>query len=387
MAQAAGSLGRSSRLPRWASAAMGRAWHAGALAAEECADEDIAQLLMTLRGAGVDCREEEEEDEDDLPYGKGAFEKFAGWPEIASDGESETTHAASENHLADISSGSDDELRGPAALRIMRPASASALGFCGFGSVQEESGVGLVDLHPAEGRRRGDELLSLLLVRPTLPDVQKAAPPPPPKQPPPPPHAPPPPPPRPAGTGPSGVATPAGPPLLAAWASEREALRRSSADLRLALCSAAPSVVPEVSTATAGSQHAAAVSEAASRAFGADLAEVVRGPSGYALLLRGREGAALRRGGREQLDTLGCALWPLLVPDVVGMQSEMEAEAGQVSSGSRLTVWCLAAGEGNTRSLCWDFARCGACPRGGRCRWLHAEHPTYNFTIELVALA
>jgi len=314
---------------------------------------------MTLRGAGVEGTEEEEHsEEEDLPYGKGAF----GEEEKGSDGESTRSAADSPRSgsgspsPADFSSGSDDEVRAgaaaPHALKLQPGCLGEAWG--------EEPGSGLVDLDPAEGRRRGKELLALLLER--APSSESAE----------------------SGAGKAGTSPPSLPRLPLRPPAAPEKAGGAAADAFSGACSPPSSACWASPAAVASSifcgQHFCGVSEAASRVFGSDLAEVAPRSSGCALLLRGFAGWELRRGGRAQLDAFACALWPLLAPEAVSMQSKPASEAG---SSAWLSLWCLDRTASCAQRICWDYVRRGACPRIGRCRWLHAAPPTYCISIEL----
>lgn len=312
-------------------------------------EEDLAQVMMTLRSAGFDSAEE---DDDDIPYGRGTLWKFPEPTDSTFDGDSET------NALSGESSGSsDDEGRHGAPFKFADSALADA---------GDPEATGLVDLDPAEGRRRGDVLLSMLAEKP----AEDAAP-------------------QPAKTPLRSLARNSvpfdgtGAAAHASWAlGQHQTASAASCSTGLyqpastAFCSTGPGACMVTRTL-----RAATVWEAASRAFGCELAGVEATQTGFAVWL------TQRRHDQEALvDALTCALWPLVSLDVIGMERQVSSTGpGTRPCGrSGLTVWCLSEAAGQ-QGFCWDFARRGCCPRSFRCRWLHAVPPSHAVRIELVS--
>jgi len=281
-----------------------------------------------------------------------------------------------------------------------------------FWDEQKDEEDHLIDLDPAEGKRRGGELMSMLFEKPGGGPPDAALP---------------------ITRSTCGLLPPRGPPAHVgqAWGSSivpslpvafAGSIRGAAAGVAFAppagsseqRCSRGDGPVgvrqPVISTA--------AVCEAARRAFGPDAVNVTRTPSGgfgIELLGAGAAVAAAAAAGRIEerrmahqltLDALGRALWPLLGQEAVGMEwrsglgaSTSAEEASQSVSGSghdiqgcsmsagsslRLTIWCLSEDDDYTEDLCWDFARRGACPRGGRCQWLHVLPHTYPVDLEVL---
>jgi len=172
-----------------------------------------------------------------------------------------------------------------------------------------------------------------------------------------------------------------------------------------------------------------AVCEAARRAFGPGAAEVSQTANGgYAVWLYRHSGYSADDAQSQQvaLEALGRSLWPMLQSQgaymewrstpsaadegasdhlmhsgLLGLHSAGGATGGGglASSGlhsmpslggtagaggpSRLTIWCLVEEGEYAEQLCWDFVRRGACPRGSRCQWMHAPPPTYPIDVEV----
>jgi len=112
--------------------------------------------------------------------------------------------------------------------------------------------------------------------------------------------------------------------------------------------------------------HATAVHEAACRAFGARLRGVVDGTDG-AFVVRVCVDLAAEAVGEGALDDLDRALWPLLGREVIGLDRS-PSDGGRPP---RLLMWCLCGSHLQAGEFCWDFARRSACTRGRRCRWPH----------------
>lgn len=254
----------------------------------------------------------------------------------------------------------------------------------------------LVDLDPAEGKRRGGELLSMLFEKPGRGASRADAPPPgvqaapggPLRAPGPPPGL---------RQGPGAVAS-------AAAAAQSATPRAPSAQ--------APAA-PERRGATRQAAQAGAIYEAARRAFGMGSVDVVPTASGgFAVWLYGGAGSGAEEARTQQaaLHAFGRALWPLLGPEAVciewrgghsvtdgaGCDGHLGAPPGSFCEGGagaasaacgvgapRLTIWCLCEDEEYSEDLCWDFTRRGACPRGNRCQWLHVPPPTYPVDVEV----
>mmetsp|Transcript_95740 Transcript_95740/g.309084 ORF Transcript_95740/g.309084 Transcript_95740/m.309084 type:complete len:386 (+) Transcript_95740:86-1243(+) len=323
----------------------------------------------------------DEEDEEDAPYGG----KLAEWM-VGSNYDAETTSLASDM-LAELSSGSDDESRSSAkspcdTAGALSPVATLACQPCtmsGEATFAEQEEQGLVDLDPEEGHRRGAELMQLLMQKPG------AA----------------------TDSGPRSVAgasaAGAQPGLSPACLSEARGSAKLSQPPQAALglpgchwalppaepmSSACLSVCGEAQTA-----YAAAVSEAATRAFGSSAVDVASSASGgFVIWLRGWPAAELQNNERAVLAALNQALCPLLGPDVVGVEPRTATATGarlsgvaSAVAGTRLTIWHLRGEAEYAQNYCWQYVRQGICPRGGYCRWLHAVPPSYPIDIEVAA--
>lgn len=289
-------------------------------------------------------------------------------------------------------------------------------------SPEEEAARQLVDLDPAEGKRRGGELLSMLSENPGGGPADAA-----------------PPPARMlgyrAGSSPMPVTVMSnafggrcGP--LSTGLSTTMAPGAPGGGLGGCAHPAAAMVDRRPPPKSRRPLHMVAVREAARRIFGpvgADVSATASG--GYAVWLYGpalTAAAAAAAGsgatdGEEArwavqqaaLDAMCRMLWPILgaeavysewrcagadEPSAVGVGTDATRMGSRAALGlgsgdaslrdprrrgpPRLTIWCMSEDE-EFDDICWDFARRGACPRGGRCQWLHQPPPTYPLDLEV----
>lgn len=362
--------------------------------------ESVAHLLGPLRELGF------EDDNDDLLYGPAVYQKLPAWmrgaeeedqchaparrklAEVGANDDGETTSPPSDL-LAELSSGSDDEPQLRERRAAMAAAAASSNGGAGrsfcrwaappFGDFDclgtaAASGADpsdcLVDLDPEEGRRRGAEILALLMERPSAAEASMGA------------SS------VPLGVGAPPALPPPGQPRVRGWQPPLSTAplgdgENSSEPQSSLSCNAPPA---------GGSAQTifAALCEAACRAFGVGTADVVSSASGgFVVWLCGWPAAELQRSQQAVLEAFGQALWPLLGQDVVGVEQQRgAARPGGLTSGPRLTVWCLCEeARKYEQSFCWQFVRHGMCPRGSLCRWLHTMPPSYPIDIEVAASA
>mmetsp|Transcript_34001 Transcript_34001/g.54200 ORF Transcript_34001/g.54200 Transcript_34001/m.54200 type:complete len:378 (+) Transcript_34001:90-1223(+) len=122
------------------------------------------------------------------------------------------------------------------------------------------------------------------------------------------------------------------------------------------------------------SRHAVAIQHAAQDAFGALLKEVTIGTNGVYIV-------SLHTGMRQYdevpvLSILGRALWPLLGREVKALEPIVDLDGHQ-----RLIM--RMHGDIDSQS-CWEFATTGTCPRGSRCRWEHTPVAVHHAYIEVV---
>lgn len=156
-----------------------------------------------------------------------------------------------------------------------------------------------------------------------------------------------------------------------------------------------PYVEEDAGEAMQAATNAAAIREAARRAFGAGVADITRccshdGNRGYTVQLRGGCASELRRDARVVLDAFARTLWPLLDREIVALEHYVDGVRVN-GGGTGLSVPCwpmttrLTMRELiDTGDACWDFSRRGICPRGARCRWKHVPMQTRATDIEVV---
>lgn len=197
--------------------------------------------------------------------------------------------------------------------------------------------LGLVDLDPAEGRRRGRELLAMLQSVEDTDGPLTPPPPPPPRQ-----RQPPPPPPPPAQK--------AHGPLAA------RACLSAKADMFVPSSFSSTKALPQYPQSLTG--PAGTIPEAARVTFGEDLAEVKGSVcAGFVVRLRPK-----RWDIGTALGMLAASLG--MLPDVVAVEP-----AREIPSSGLLRIHCIDEGLGEQQ--CWEFVNRGSCPRGNACRWRH----------------
>lgn len=196
--------------------------------------------------------------------------------------------------------------------------------------VQEEN---LVDIDPLEGRRRGEQLMSMLNLKPS--EVVES--------------------------------------------NQRSRLTAAAAPFQPSACMPCQPTTEQSSRVVSGfggpgiPLYLPIISEAARRLFQGDL-EGVEGDV--------RDGFVVRVGGewgkkdvKAVLDSLSIALWPLLGGDVVGVEPHV------IPRRAWLTLHCMQAHD--LQSICWDFYKTGQCRRAGQCRWRHIMPETYAIDVEI----
>lgn len=206
----------------------------------------------------------------------------------------------------------------------------------------------LVDIDPLEGKRRGEQLMSMLSIGEDLPTPSRAG-----KRPDP---------------------------------APRHRLLASAPPFHHTLAASAPPFQPfenpppwQGSFSGFGStgirRYAPVIKTAAAAAFGADLHEI-ESDSGDNFIVRLR-GKWANEDPWTTLNTLNDALWQFLGKDALSVQPNI------MPRRNWLSLHCL-----DTASLpadqCWNFARHGCCPRGHICRWAHNAARTYTFDVEVV---
>lgn len=151
-----------------------------------------------------------------------------------------------------------------------------------------------------------------------------------------------------------------------------------------------PSSRPDLLMELGGGQlsHAtltAAVNEAARQSFGQELADVRDGPSGGFIVWLSGPRAKEVRADQAVLALFERQLWRKLGNEIMKFDRRNAAFDAVGSTSTLLTMWLLQDGA-DTQDLCWEFARRGDCPRGTRCRWLHASPPTRPVDIEVTTV-
>jgi hypothetical protein len=219
---------------------------------------------------------------------------------------------------------------------------------------------GLVDIDPEEGKKRGGELMAMLMTsdaaqelprksvparstEPSLSDASWPAPP------------------RPSHSASARRAYPHQanrPQWAASWESGWESMSTGAA----------------FSSNLETSRHVVAIQHAAHEAFGALLKEVKMSASGVYTV-------SLHSGMRQYdevpvLSILSRALWPLLGREVNTLEPIVDLDGQQ-----RLIMRMHGEIDGQS---CWEFATTGTCPRGSRCRWEHAAVAVHHAYIEVV---
>jgi len=148
-----------------------------------------------------------------------------------------------------------------------------------------------------------------------------------------------------------------------------------------------PYVEEDASQAMQAAANAAAIREAARRAFGAGVADITgccshEGTRGYTVQLRGGCASELRRDARVVLDAFARALWPLLDREIVALEHYVDGiRVNGGSTGASVPCWPITTRLTmrhliGTSDACWDFSRRGVCPRGVQCRWKHVPMQT-----------
>lgn len=217
---------------------------------------------------------------------------------------------------------------------------------------------GIVDIDPDEGRRRGAELMAMLMSEDPAPTHDTA-----PKS-------------EPCFVPSCPVRSmpmPEGRPPSHARASEKPAAT--------SLTSAAPLFVPSWATERQQSfdLHSASIIKAARDAFGDDLSEV-EGDAEDGFTIRLCSDRCSRRWEpNAALNRLHRCLWPLLDPDAIALvpttipkRSWLSLHVMSPSEMQRMKTYC-----------CWDFARSGMCRRGTTCRWPHTQPMLKTIDIEV----
>jgi len=217
---------------------------------------------------------------------------------------------------------------------------------------------GLIDVDPEEGRKRGDELMSMLF----MPQEDFA------------------------DTSPlptlSADALPFSPPKPAAAAQPQPKKPQSQESWATEWAGSGTSgwssysSKPASATVSESARHPSAVQQAAQDAFGPLLKEVVVANDGYLVLLHD---SFKQYDDVPVLAILGRALWPLLGREVTALEPCL-GPAGQ----HRLALKMQDDSSELESKLCWEFATTGACPRGSRCRWEHEAFPTRTTFIDVV---
>lgn len=216
---------------------------------------------------------------------------------------------------------------------------------------------GLVDIDPEEGKRRGSELMAMLMTSEHSQEVPEKS---------------------------ESVPSAEPSPSVAAPRSLRELLSCRPCSQSASTSQWAPSWESGWESMTSGtysssvdsSRHLVAIQHAAQDAFGALLKDVEMDANGVYIV-------KLQSGMRQyddvpMLSILSRSLWPLLGREVITLGTTMDADGKQ-----RLAVRSRD-GEIDSESSCWEFATTGVCPRGSRCRWEHASLVVHHSYVEVV---
>mmetsp|Transcript_45124 Transcript_45124/g.81475 ORF Transcript_45124/g.81475 Transcript_45124/m.81475 type:complete len:294 (+) Transcript_45124:87-968(+) len=192
---------------------------------------------------------------------------------------------------------------------------------------EEETCV--VDIDPEEGRRRGAELMGMLMLEEQPPSHARAFG-------------------KPVATSLDASA----PVFVPSWSAERQ---------------------PAVDV------HSATIIKAAHDAFGADLSEVEGDAEDGFTVRLSISGDGSRWEPNKALSRLTRCLWPLLGPDTVGLVPTVIPRRAWLS----LHIMPLPEMERMRAYCCWDFGRYGMCPRGKKCRWPHTQAKLKIIDIEV----
>ncbi|CAJ1438174.1 unnamed protein product, partial [Effrenium voratum] len=124
--------------------------------------------------------------------------------------------------------------------------------------------------------------------------------------------------------------------------------------------------------------------EAAHRAFGPGHTANVQclpDASGYEVFVQGAAAQEAELRGDALLEALGRALWPLLGDPYIDMNRHLDSAYG--SNSYRLMLWRSGEGEAADSRRCWNYVRHGSCARGDACRWAHAMPETFGIGIKV----
>ena len=123
--------------------------------------------------------------------------------------------------------------------------------------------------------------------------------------------------------------------------------------------------------------------DASHRAFGpGHTANVLCMPdvAGYEVFLQGAAAQQVEQGrGDELLQTLSRTLWPLLGDPYLYLDIRNQ---NSVSSG-HLILWRSCEGDAADSRRCWSFARHNSCARGDQCRWAHEVPHTMEIYVKV----
>jgi hypothetical protein len=195
----------------------------------------------------------------------------------------------------------------------------------------------LVDIDPSEGRRRGEQLMSMLNLGPPKSDFGSKS----------------------KGSNPRSRLTAKAAPFQPSACVTAPALEESSRSVKGFGSPETHSYLP-------------IISEVAKELFKEDL-DCVEGDArdGFVVRVRGEGG---NKDPHTVLDSLSASLWPLLGCEVVGFEPHV------IPRRTWLTLHCLRQ---DFQSVCWDFHKTGLCRRGGLCRWSHALPEKYTVDVEI----
>ncbi|CAL1132293.1 unnamed protein product [Cladocopium goreaui] len=123
---------------------------------------------------------------------------------------------------------------------------------------------------------------------------------------------------------------------------------------------------------------------ASHRAFGPGLtANVQCLPDGYEVVLQGAAAHEVEQGREyDILQNLGHHLMQVVGDGYVGCEITRNYDA----VSHRISLWRSCEGEAADSRRCWNFARNNSCARGDQCRWAH-EHPqTMEIAVKVASV-